>query len=275
MDGVVYIQPFFAPDRQRFERNKASLESLARYLAAYPHTVRVVLGGWGREPYIGELERIATERFPDAVIRRFDRNYGKAHVVNTLYDTVVKGRLPEARHLLLADSDMVFTTDVPNLFPRLLDAGERLTAHVRKPLGMMGLNQLDHCCHMPEIHDNRLAFVNRFGGEDVVVYPNSTSGVAGGCFFTTRQTWEIIGGYRHMGVYAGDDAYFLHDVGQKGFSYSVALTLAVIHPKEEDEAYAHWKLRACHRDTDGRIDKDHGGLVAEAEAFWDQRDALV
>ncbi|HYH18177.1 MAG TPA: hypothetical protein VD995_06130 [Azospirillum sp.] len=78
-----------------------------------------------------------------------------------------------------------------------------------------------------------------------------------------------------MGVYAGEDGQYVDDVGHKGLSHGVAKTIPVIHPREDDGEYAHWKVRVCHRDTDGRTDKDHDGIVADAEAFWNQRDALV
>jgi len=277
MDGVVYIQPIFAPDARQFERNRRSLESFADYLAAYPceRPLRAVFGGWGREPFVGETARLIADRFPDAVVRLYERNFGKAHVVNDLYDTVVKGRMPETRYLLLADSDIAYPLDRPRLIDRMVDAAERFSALVGKPFGLLAPDQLEGNVHNPCIHDHTVIVPGCPGGEETIVHPDWAAGIAGGCWLTSRQTWEMVGGYRRMGVYAGEDGQYLRDVGGKGLSYGVAKTIPVIHPREDDGEYAQWKVRMCHRDSDGRADKDHGGLVAEAEAFWDRRDALV
>jgi hypothetical protein len=275
MDGVVYIQPIFAPDARLFDRNRRSVESFAGYLAAHPaeRPVRTVFGGWGREPYLAEMVRLIAARFPDAVVRTYERNFGKAHVVNDLYDTAVKGRMPETRYMLLADSDILYPLDQPHLIDRLVDAARRFSAKAGKTFGLLAPDQLEGNVHDPCIHAHTVTVPGRFGGEETVVHPDWAAGIAGSCWLTSRQTWEMVGGYRRMGVYAGEDGQYLGDMGRKGLSYGVAKTIPVIHPREDDGAYAQWKVHVCHRDTDGRTDKDHDGIIADAEAFWNRRDA--
>ena len=45
MDSI-YIQPIFAPDKMRFERNMASLESFFSYMESNIYDLKYAIGGW-------------------------------------------------------------------------------------------------------------------------------------------------------------------------------------------------------------------------------------
>jgi hypothetical protein len=73
-----------------------------------------------------------------------------------------------------------------------------------------------------------------------------------------------------MGVYAGDDAYLLMDLGMRGFTWQMADTIPIIHPPENDAEYAKWKVKVCQRDS-GVVKQNIDAQIKEASEFWSNR----
>lgn len=272
MSRFIFVQPLFAPDRPRLQRNIDSLLSMSNYIKANKLDVDVALGGWSAtDELFDELKVVCTKaNFPGLkVFSKFDRNYGKATIVNTLLEkAMVKSSF---QYILTSDSDIIFKEDTPRLFDRLQEAIDQIENANRK-FGLISLQQEGHCCHLDMVYQNDLKYKSCYGIEERIVWPNGRGGIAGGCICVSRKAWKDVGGYRVMGVYAGDDAYLLIDLVEKGYTIQMFDSLPVIHPHDNDQEYSKWKVKVCQRDSTGgkkksKIDNE----IEEAEKFWSQK----
>lgn len=268
--SVAYIQPIFVPDERLFNKNLRSVQSLKDYGESYKIPDCLIFGGWGAEQYLGKISAAISEIFPNSKCEIYDRNYGKSHIINDLYNKHVRDD-QSIKYILLSDSDIVYDKNVPDLVERLISAGEIFASWQGKGFGLIAPNQTEGNCHLlHEILANRYDF-EAGPHRESVAFPNAPSGIAGGCWLTARQAWDTIGGYRRMGVYAGEDAYYLLDVDAHGFSYGMCDSLHVIHPPDNDPLYNKWKYDTCVRDTTGHAVADLDEKIKDAEEFWSKR----
>lgn len=236
-------------------RNLASLTSFFKYLRTYPYPVKCAFGG-----YSIDWEPIEPAIEDSCVLLKLDRNYGKAYTVNKIIEEASK--VTNFNYILTADSDIIFDTQCPHMFSRLVGMANFLNT---KPFGMIGLNQKEANVHSSLATENRIDF----NGE-VIYYPSVPAGIAGGCIFTSYQAWQAVGGYRVMGVYAGEDGWYLRDLEEKGFGYYLSESVYIIHPPEEDNHYARWKL---HQSTINGTKVDSlDSWVDAADQFWKSKD---
>jgi len=269
---TIFIQPIFAPDKMRFERNKNSIESLLKYINNYNYTdLKVAFGGWAKEEYWPQFKELIGQFGINKIcLSKFEKNYGKAIVVNNIYEKV-KSLNVNFKYFLTADSDIVFPLETYNMIERLEEIADKSIVYTNKPFGMIGLMQLQNNCHFKSVFENKYIIKGKFNKKELVVYPNQPSGIAGGCIFTSKEVWDKVGGYRVMGTYAGDDAYYLLDTARAGYSFQVTADLGIIHPPENDEEYAKWKVNVCTRDTNGLNQSNIDSKIQEAEEFWKKR----
>jgi hypothetical protein len=269
---TIFVQPIFAPDQKRFERNLDSLTSFFKYCDHYKYDVKFAVGGWCKDEYWTKFVDLVNGSYAKnkVTLLRFENNYGKAAVVNSLY-AKVKEKNIDFKYMLTADSDIVFPIETEHMFDRLEDVAVKSVPIRKMPFGMCGLQQLGHGCHFQTIYQNEYTIDNRFGNKDRIVYPHASSGIAGGCLFFAKDAWDKIGGYRVQGVYAGDDAYALVDIARNGYSYQVADKIGIIHPHEDDAEYAKWKVKVCQRDTNGIVKQNLDSYINEANDFWKNR----
>lgn len=267
---TIYIQPLFAPDERRLTLNLDSLSSFNQYIIKYGYeNIPVAFGGWvSNDEYWNKLSTFIKSNFKNIVaLTRFEKNYGKSTVVNTLYSKVKQKNI-QFNYLLTADSDIQFTNDVPKMIERLEDIANKSPLYTKKPFGLCGLQQLVNGCHYKSIYENQYTFTNIIGNIEKVVYPNIPSGIAGGCLFIGREYWEKFGGYKVYGIYGPDDATLLLGCGQLGYSWQVSDTIGIIHPPETDAEYQKLKLTLAQRmlreGIKTNIDKD----IAEMDEFW-------
>ena len=272
---IAIVQPIFAPTAGQAERNIRSVASLANYLGQFSYKkIRLYFGGWGIETH---FENVAKQiRFyhemRNAALVKFGRNYGKAYIANRLInDIVIPSYDPDL--LFMCDSDIVFDDNCEYMFERITEIAARSIQLLHKPFGLVALNQAEGNCHLPISRENHFSFVNSFGQTENLFFPTAPGGIAGGCWVCSADAWKKVGGYREMGVYAGDDAYLLRDVGEAGFSYQLSEEIYVIHPIDQDQDYAIWKRDVCLRDSDGSFKADISSQVNEAERFWLERTA--
>lgn len=265
---IAYVQPIFAPDEMRFQRNMDSLHSMAEYLRTYPtDDVTVMFGGWAADEYWDQIESYIKENFKNLkVLKRFEKNFGKAFIVNNLAKS-----LTDEAFILNADSDIIFDVSEPNLFRRLLECAAVSVKARNMPFGMVALNQKGQCCHLPVAEAVKYQYTNSFNQVEVVGFPRGNGGIAGGCIFVNAEVWKHLGGYREMGVYAGDDAYLLIDIYNINHSIQMFKSLAIIHPQENDEIYAKWKFKVCQRDSAGGQGALSDEKIDEAEGFWTEK----
>lgn len=266
--SIIYIQPIFAPDEKRLNRNLDSIVSFANYIKKYPYDgLDIVLGGWAREEFWDKIRETVNEHLGrDIIVKKFDKNCGKAVVVNTIYKSLTK----KYEYLLTADSDIIFLEDQPHMFERLVEVSHKSSALRKRKFGMIALNQQGQNCHLPDhVYQNRRQYQGKYGEEEIV-WPNGHGGIAGGCLFTTTACWESTKGYRVMGVYAGDDAFFLIDAISKGFTIQMFESLAIRHPLDDDPEYNRWKYKTC-QTTPGQRKGNIDQQINDANAFWDNR----
>lgn len=276
--NILIIQPIFAPDQVQTQRNIDSIHSLGTYLKTHGTNginVMLTMGGWAKDDSLWESVAFAgRQEFGDKFSpTRFDRNYGKACVINTLYKNVLNQN-PNIQSIISMDSDIIFPLDCKNIFTRLSVAAEKLTESKKMKWGMIALNQRGAGCHWQNCYENQAEYVVSIKGEtykEKMVWPTATSGIAGGCLFINREMFDAVGGYRQMGVYAGDDAYLLCDCARTGYSYQMSDTIYIIHPPENDKKYAEWKVKTCQQDTLSGIKSDITNQVNDAENFWKNR----
>lgn len=270
--SILLCQPIFGPVNRVTERNINSLISLGKYLKENKvDNVDVCFGGWcvdkvQWEPIISTIR----EHFGKKDILSFKDNVGKAVVINNLTKKFLK---PHHRYIMSVDSDILFPQDNKEFFNRLITMSSKTEAIKQKPFGLIGLQQNGHGCHYKTCYDNVKEYLININGKNFnekVVWPNQPSGIAGGCLFISRRAWETVGGYRVMGVYAGDDAYFLMDLGQRGFTWQMSDSIPIIHPPENDEEYAKWKVKVCQRDS-GAVKQNIDQQIQEASEFWRTR----
>ena len=271
--STIYIQPIFVPDEKRFERNLNSLKSFSTYVKENNLKIPCIFGGWGKEEYMKKIIEFLSNKengLNIISIQKFNKNYGKAIVVNTLFKTVESKKVP-FDYFLTADSDILFKLDNRNFFDRLENAAKQIEIIRKKPFGLISLQQEGQCCHLPMIYKNKINFPYKDINESVV-YPDGNGGIAGGCLFFSKDNWVKIGGYRVLGVYAGDDAYSLIDTVKIGNSIQMFESLSVVHPPEDDVEYQKWKGMVCQRDSaGGRIKNNIDDKIKEAENFWSNK----
>jgi hypothetical protein len=270
---TIFIQPIFAPDEKRFERNWNSLNSFLDYSNEENLNIKFAIGGWCKDEYWDKFVDLINNKNVNNKISllRCEKNYGKAIVVNMLYNKVKEKNIP-FKYLMTCDSDILFPKETKNMFYRLEQLAVESVKYTKKPFGMVSLNQLEANCHWKVCYQNQYSYKNWHGDTEKIVFPTNPSGIAGGCLFVSKECWEKVGGYRQMGLYAGDDAYFLIDAYTNGFSYQMSDSIGIIHPEENDEEFAKWKHKVCQRDTVGGIIRENiDDKIKEADEFWSSR----
>lgn len=275
---ILFAQPIFAPDQMRLERNINSIESLGQYLkenGTDNMNLSIVIGGWAKTDELWEqmVTACKTHLNPQFTPVRFDKNYGKAHVLNGLINHALQQQ-PTINAIISADSDILFPLETPNMFLRMAIAAEQMVNMKKQNWGMIAFNQLGQGCHFKSCWTNQAKYIATIKNQqfpELIVWPSTPNGIAGGCLFINAAFWKLVGGYKKLGVYAGDDAVLLLQCGQTGFSYQVADTIGIVHPPEHDEEYAKWKVRVCQRDTATGIKNDITSQIQEADDFWKER----
>jgi hypothetical protein len=267
---TIYIQPIFAPDKKRFDRNWESLNSFFNYCKKYNYDVKFAIGGWCQDAYWQKFTDLVNDSYfkNKITLLRFEKNYGKAAVVNLLYRKV-KEKGVDFKYILTCDSDILFLEDTPHMIDRLEQLARESVIHTKKPFGLVSLNQQGANCHWKVCYENQYTYTNTFDQSEKIVYPNAPSGIAGGCLFISKECWEKVDGYRQMGLYAGEDAYILIDAYNNGFSHQMSDSISIVHPEENDAEYAKWKHMVCQRDTAGGIRRENiDDKIKEADDFW-------
>jgi hypothetical protein len=218
---------------------------------------------------------------------RFDKNYGKAKVVNSLVNDYNKEN-PNTLFLFSMDSDMLFLTYQMHFFDRLFVAAKMLQEKSQdlfrapKAFGMVALNQAGECCHW---HDPKPGYtgmdckatyeIKDVSGKQLIeeiVWPSDGCGIAGGGIFVNLKLWNAIGGYRNFNTqYAGDDGLLLRDIQQAGASVCIIKTLSLTHPTPEDDPeYRKWKDECMKSAFDKYDDEKFKKSVEDSENLWNK-----
>jgi hypothetical protein len=267
LSDIAFVQPIFAPDEMRFKRNMDSLHSMAEYLEKNPYKLNIFLGGWAKDEYWKQLRDYAMEHLKPTKIQRFEKNFGKAIVVNTLTKN-----LTDEKYMLTADSDILFRLEEEHMFDRLINCAEILPELRKKPFGLLSLAQMGQDCHWENAKKNEMKYQNKYGKEEFISFPcKGSSGIAGGCLFLNIKMWKNVNGYREMGVYAGDDAYLMVDALTSKHTIQIFKSLSIVHPYENDPVYMKWKSQTVKKSSIAgrqKNDKEKRQYIKDAENFW-------
>ena len=152
MNNILYCQPIFAPDLMRLNKNIDSIESINNYIIKNNiknDNIKFIFGGWClNDEYWNILSTKINDYFNVSAIR-FDKNYGKAYVVNSLV-ALAETKL-EFEYILTLDSDIMFDINEPNIFERLITCADSCESIRGIPFGLIALNQSVGNCHINPI----------------------------------------------------------------------------------------------------------------------------
>ena len=271
----IFIQNIFVPDKVRFERNMESVKSLAKYLKKYKcEDLPCYFGGWNYdEENFMYITKFIHDNFKNHYLFGFDKNYGKAYVVNKMYESAKVNS--NFKYIVTVDSDIVFDINQKFIFDRM-EYVANVSKHVTgKPFGMLAFNFLENNVHFQSWFQNSYKIKNQFQMNETIVYPSQAGGIAGGALFISKDAWERVRGYRELGIYSSDDAILLQQIGQAGYSYGVAENMFVIHPFGDDSCgVREWKdksLQICNSNLSEKTGEEYENLITQAENFWRTR----
>jgi len=264
---ILLIQPIFCVNDSTFKQNQKSIKSIIEYMNKYPCTnVKIILGGYCKEDkYWNELrDNINT----NIIMERFDKNYGKAYVVNSLF----KKYYTNQEYLFTMDSDIIFDLNEKDIIPRLVKYARIVPEQFQNcTLGMIALNQRENDCHDWKNINNSINIDN-----ETFCWTTLFGGIAGGCLFIKASSFIKVGLYRILGVYGGEDGFLLNDQIRNGFLCIVAKTISIIHPFPEvvDEVYNSWKRNVLskNRNNDGKLltQQEYESEIIRTEQMWDR-----
>lgn len=242
------------------ERNKKSIISFFKYYHSNEYEFKCIFGGYAASDELwNEIESTieAESKGRNIEIVRYDFNYGKAHIVNDLASKF----LTDNDYFLTSDSDILFKANEHNTIERLIEAFDEATRLDLNP-SLIALFQEEGNCHMLELcYAHKYYYHGKYGYE-MICHPNGGGGVAGGCIFISAKFWNEIGGYKVLGVYAGDDANIMYDSYTRGYKFLLSNSIRCIHPHEDNEKYANWKVSVCPKV------QNLENAVHEADDFW-------
>jgi GT2 family glycosyltransferase len=256
----LFVYPVFIPDDKRLEE---AIESIGSWVSQInQETTDIIIGGWcANDEYYNSFVTVVQELDNNLKVKRFDKNYGKAKVVNDLVSEHINNN-PNCEYFISCDSDIVLPLGNTEIFERMDKAANIMETQYSKKFSYFALEQLGACCHQHEKFDSKL----KLDIEDVV-YNSKIEGIAGGAIFVSVKFWKEVGGYRVMGVYSGDDGYLLYDSFRTGHTASVIKTISVFHPGDSTTEYTEWKKSQLSMCT-GRPVDNLDGAIANADAFW-------
>ena len=262
--NVAYVQPIFGPNLELLERNIKSIESFFAYYKKHGYTFRCIFGGYCATDELwniiyNKINECSLEAGTTPIIKRFDKNYGKAYIVNHLVEEYIEYE----EYFLTADSDIQYPENEKDIINRLIESFKYATEINLNP-SLIALNQEENNCHLLEYcYQNKKTYRSAYD-EEMICYPDGGGGVAGGCLFISTAFWKKVKGYKVLGVYAGDDANLMQDSYLNGYKFLMADTIHCIHPYENDGEYIQWKVKTCPQT------KNLNDAIRDADRFWNK-----
>ena len=261
--SVKYVQPIFAPNIEMLNKNLESIRTFFDYYDKMGYEFQCIFGGYAATDELwNEIESYIESRKKHAIIVRYAKNYGKAHVINDLTKY-----LGDSEYFLTADSDILFNINQADMIARLIEAFEESRKRQLNP-ALIALFQEESNCHVLDAcYQNKYYYQGAFEYE-MVCKPNGDGGVAGGCLFISSDFWKRVGGYKVLGVYAADDGNLMRDAKNMGYSFLLSNSIRCIHPFENNREYQNWKVQ-----TSSKI-LDLDTAIEDSNNFWKSNDEL-
>lgn len=251
---ILCVFPIFCPSQKIFKRNKESILSFIEFIKRNPEYVEgnnneiklnIIYSGWAfKDEWWNELENLIKTNLPYAKCYRFDRNYGKSKIVNSIVSNYVISN-PDTQFLFTCDSDIKFIPEQEVFFDRMLLAANCFQQYTKQSFGFFSLDQKEENCHWYNTHMDKNLSYDIIGKplKEELVWPSSGQGIAGGALFINLKMWSIVNGYRQFNnPYCGEDGHLLRDAQLKGFCVAIIKTLSIIHPiTDNDPDYVKYK----------------------------------
>lgn len=253
----------FIPTYYRFEKTKASIESLLSSAHHSQNSYTFYIGDNNTQDeemqkWLRNLKSPINKLGGDTCrveVYFSEKNIGKSGIVNEMYRRFIDEEKPD--YIFSIDSDMVLPPSL--VIPPPLKEGEG----IEKPLpyylssldGMIDV--LDRCRDVGIVSSQQTGECHHWFGRGVEVktelgYHLGESktgiGISGGCVVMRRDDWDIIGGYdENYDVYTADDAILMEKVENiLGKRAVVAMDYPLFHPgvtegDAVEKGYKEWK----------------------------------
>src|ERR1035437_6462196 len=157
-----YVQPVFCPSEEMYERNSKSIISFYDYYDKMGYDFQCVFGGYcSTDELWNRSESLILTRSKNlAKVIRFDKNYGKAYIVNKLTTELIN-----VDYFLTADSDILFKINEPNIMNRLIEAFDYAKSLRLNP-SLVALFQDENNCHLLELcYDRKYHYTGKYQEE--------------------------------------------------------------------------------------------------------------
>lgn len=245
----------YTPVYHRFLKTKKSIESIIKSMETSNNDVMLCIGvngiEGGKDSLMDEWLKCLSRK-QNIKVFIADKNYGKAVMVNYMFDNTRK-----CDYVISIDSDMISQKHGKfNWIDELINIMEWEPA---KNFGLLSTWQDENNCHILD----KLTEKTEFLGHWIKFGPTGT-GVAGGCIIMKEKDFSDIGKYSAYDIYSGDDALLMKNVSNKLKKLvGVVETIKLTHPYNdpEEKEYQQWKIDKCRGkipvglDTKGFYDK--------------------
>lgn len=297
--------PIFCPSESMYKRNMMSVVSFVEYIRLNPHyldgsrgfLLDMFWGGWSlQDSWFNDIKNYIKNTLPEILdgngqpinfvkVFRFDKNYGKAKIVNDLSIDYFNIR-PDTQFIFSMDSDMRFMNSQIHFFERLFLAARCIEQVLEQstgkkvPFGLISTNQSESCYHWWEPKDGYTGLTQtasyEVNGEnglkmtETICWAPDNCGIAGGALFLNAKLFQHVGGYRKFNTpYSGDDGNLVRDFVLNGASASVIKSLFLVHPHPEDHPdYVKHKAESMKTAFEPYDENKFKSGVEESEKIW-------
>jgi hypothetical protein len=242
----------YIPTYYRFEKTKASVESLIKFGRMSKYDVKFYIGD--NNTKITEMrEWLASLEADDVKIHLCDVNRGKSGMVNRMVRDARK-----CEYVMSIDSDMLANH---NYIDDMIFHLTRI-----ENCGLVSANQ-DGCSQ--HWWGKTVFSQEKYGLK--VGFSEQNVGIAGGCIVMRSYDWLKIGMYKEgHDVYTGDDGIVMGKVNRVlGKDVYVSENCSLFHPfpDETEKGYVEWKMKSWQRDNVQFLKEGYTG--SNQKGYWD------
>ena len=261
-DGsMLFAYPIFCPNENLFKKNKESLISILEFFIENNIKLEMSIGGYALDEYWEEIMNIINTKISGKFacsMFRFDKNFGKAFVVNTLVEKYNK----EFQFLLTCDSDIIFLKEENKFIDKLKNVMLNYEKEQGVKCGVVGTAYKNGGVH----NFDKMDKTGNINGDIVCWESKNTAVVAGGCILIDYKLWKEIKGYEVKGIFGEIDASLMVKSGLSNYMNCVCMDAIVHHPEDNDSGYRDYKNSIIKK----MFSSTHEELVEDDRKFWER-----